>query len=195
MSLRFRTLRGAEVADAIPALAELRIDVFRDWPYLYDGDEAYEARYLESYRDCSRSVVVLAENSDGEIVGAATGMPARDHADVAGAYASLSRPGMEIFYCAESVLRPEYRGLGAGHRFFEAREAHARDLGATHASFCAVTRPADHPARPDGARDLHPFWRKRGYAPVPGAVLEMSWRDLGATEESAKPLQIWMRAL
>lgn len=195
MSLRFRILRGSEVAEAIPALAELRIAVFREWPYLYDGDVAYEARYLESYRDCPRSVVVLAETPEGQVIGAATGMPARDHGDVAVSYAALSKPGMEIFYCAESVLLPAYRGQGVGHRFFDAREAHARDLGATHASFCAVTRPVDHPARPDGARDLHPFWRKRGYAPVPDAALHMSWRDLGATEESAKPLQIWMRAL
>ncbi|WP_424966011.1 GNAT family N-acetyltransferase [Dinoroseobacter sp. S375] len=195
MSLRFRTLRGAELAEAIPALAALRIAVFRDWPYLYDGDVVYEAHYLECYRDCPQSVVILAETAEGEVVGAATGMPARDHADVSEAYDALAKPGMEIFYCAESVLHPAYRGQGAGHRFFDAREAHARALGATHASFCAVTRPVDHPARPAEARDLHPFWRKRGYAPVDGAELRMRWLDVGASEETEKPLQIWMRAL
>lgn len=195
MSLRFRTLRGAEVAQTIDALASLRIAVFREWPYLYDGDTEYETRYLESYRDCPRSVIVLAETQDGQIIGAATGMPARDHAEVAGAYAALAAQGMEIFYCAESVLLPAYRGQGIGHQFFDAREAHARDLGATHASFCAVNRQPDHPARPDGARDLQPFWRKRGYAPVEGAVLQMSWQDLGASEATEKPLQIWMRPL
>eukprot|EP01031_Cornospumella_fuschlensis_P048144 gene48144-58971_t len=34
------------VADVLPALARLRITVFRDFPYLYDGDPAYEAAYL-----------------------------------------------------------------------------------------------------------------------------------------------------
>ena len=43
--------------------------------------------------------------------------------------------------------------------------------------------------------DLDAFWRKRGYAPLPGVVAHFAWKDLYQPEESDKPLQFWMRAL
>jgi len=39
---------GADLERWISELARLRIRVFRDWPYLYDGDADYEARYLRT---------------------------------------------------------------------------------------------------------------------------------------------------
>src|SRR3546814_19537468 len=64
-----------------------------------------------------------------------------------------------LFYFGESVLLPQFRWLGVGHRFFDEREAAARSAGATGATFCAVDRDPDHPARPSETRDLTPFWR------------------------------------
>jgi hypothetical protein len=49
-------------------------------------------------------------------------------------------------------------------------------------------RPADY-------RSNDAFWQKRGYAQLPGIVAEFSWKDLGQTAETTKPLQFWMRAL
>jgi hypothetical protein len=48
---------------------------------------------------------------------------------------------------------------------------------------------------PPGYRPLDSFWRRRGYAPVPGLVATYSWRDLGTTEETPKQLQFWMKPL
>ena len=122
-------------------------------------------------------------------------LPIRDAADFAAAFEGRPEPLDQIFYCAESVLLPEYRGQGIGHAFFDARESHARDLGLTFSAFCSVIRPADHPARPAGYRPLDDFWRKRGYQPLPGVVAQFSWRDLGDKAETEKDLQFWMRSL
>jgi GNAT superfamily N-acetyltransferase len=195
VTLSVAVLEGAALADALGDVARLRIAVFRDWPYLYDGDAAYERRYLEVYRDSPGAVLVGAFDGD-RLVGAATGTPMEDHAgEFAAAFAAAGPALEEVFYCAESVLLPGYRGQGIGHRFFDLREAHARALGRRYAAFCAVLRPEDHPARPEGYRPLDAFWRKRGYAPLPGAVAQFSWRDLGEDRETAKPMQVWMRGL
>jgi len=119
-----------------------------------------------------------------------------DHADdFAKAFETTPYKLDDIFYCAESVLLPEYRGQGIGHRFFDEREAHARRLGRTHSAFCGVIRPDDHPLRPSDYRPLDPFWRKRGYAPLGGVIAKFSWLDVDQASATEKPLQFWLRQL
>lgn len=190
-----RVLTGPALDAALDDVAALRIAVFRDWPYLYEGTLDYERRYLESYRTSPGAVVVGAFDGP-RLVGAATGTPLEDHAeDFATTLAATGLALNAVFYCAESVLLPEYRGRGLGHAFFDAREAHARALGRSHSAFCAVIRPADHPMKPDTYRPLDAFWRKRGYAPLPGVIAHFRWTDVGATGETEKPLQFWGKPL
>lgn len=194
MTLTTRVLTGPALAAALDDVARLRIEVFRAWPYLYDGDLAYERGYLAAYQ-APGAVVVAALDGD-RIVGAATGAPMADHAeDFAAAFSDRPEALADIFYCAESVLLPSYRGRGLGHAFFDAREAHARALGYRFCAFCSVQRPDDHPARPAKYRPLDAFWRKRGYAPLPGVIAAFSWKDLREPHETVKPLQFWMRDL
>ncbi|MEN8741208.1 MAG: GNAT family N-acetyltransferase [Phaeobacter gallaeciensis] len=195
MAIRIVPLTGAALEAALDDVAALRIEVFRAWPYLYDGDLGYERDYMQSYRDSARAVVVGAFDGD-RLVGAATGTPLADHADdFAAAFAGTDIDLTTVFYCAESVLLPEYRGQGAGHGFFDAREAHARKHGFTKSAFCGVQRPEDHPLRPADYAPLDPFWRKRGYAPLPGVMAEFSWKDVDQRDETRKPLQFWIRVL
>ncbi|MCA0044115.1 GNAT family N-acetyltransferase [Celeribacter litoreus] len=195
MSLTFRTLRGSDVAAALDDLARLRITVFHDWPYLYDGDLDYERNYMSSYVGNDRAVLVAAFDGD-RIVGASTGSPLAEHAeDFASAFEGHDWPMDEIFYCAESVLLPEYRGFGAGHAFFDAREEHARALGLKYSAFCSVIRAEDHPLRPEGARSHDVFWRKRGYTPMDGVIATFDWKDVDESESSDKRLQFWGKHL
>lgn len=194
-SVQTRVLTGAALDAALEDVARLRIAVFRDWPYLYEGSLDYERGYLESYRTSPGAVVVGAFDG-ARLVGAATGTPLEDHAeDFAAPFADTGLALSEVFYCAESVLLPEYRGQGLGHAFFDAREGHARDLGRAHSVFCSVIRPADHPLRPADYRPLDGFWRKRGYAPMQGVVARFRWTDLGDAQQTDKPLQFWGRKL
>jgi GNAT superfamily N-acetyltransferase len=195
MTLSIRSLRHESLDEVLDGVAQLRISVFRAWPYLYDGNLDYERKYIQTYRDCESAIVVGAFAGD-ELVGAATGTPMEDHAEeFAGAFDSTGIPLEQIFYCAESVLLPEYRGRGIGHRFFDEREAHARRLGRRFSAFCGVIRPPDHPRRPENTRSLEPFWRKRGYEPLPGVLAHFSWKDVDDESSSEKPLQFWMRKL
>lgn len=195
MTLRTEVLTGDALETALDAVAGLRITVFRDWPYLYDGSLEYERTYLQVYLDSPETVLVGAFDGD-TLVGAATGTPMADHSeDFAQAFADTDYDLADVFYCAESVLLSSHRGQGIGHRFFDLREAHARHLGFRYAAFCSVIRPADHPLRPLNYQPLDPFWRKRGYAPLPGAIARFRWRDVNEGAESEKPLQFWIREL
>lgn len=194
-ALGVETLTGAALEAALDDVARLRIEVFRSFPYLYDGDFDYERRYLEPYRESDRAILVGAFDG-ARLVGAATGTPLSDHAaDFAAAFAGTGLDLSTVFYCAESVLLPGYRGRGVGHRFFDLREAHARRLGFARVCFCAVVRPEDHPLRPMDYRPLDPFWHGRGYAQLPGVVAQFAWKDIDEQAETGKPLQFWMREL
>ncbi len=195
MSVTVQPLTGAALDAALDDVARLRIAVFRDWPYLYDGDLYYERRYLATYRDSPEALVVGAFDG-ARLVGAATGTPMEDHAEeFSAAFAGTGLVLSDIFYCAESVLLMDYRGRGIGHQFFDLREAHARRIGRRWSAFCRVVRPEDHPLRPADYRPLDPFWRKRGYAPLEGVMAEYSWKDVGEGAETAKPMQFWIKAL
>ncbi|WP_353228551.1 GNAT family N-acetyltransferase [Novosphingobium sp.] len=193
MILAVRPLTGAELAAALGDLADLRIRVFADFPYLYDGDADYEAQYITEFAAAPDAVLVAAFDG-ARIVGAATAAPMiHQKAEFRDPFAARGVDVARLFYFGESVLQREYRGQGVGHAFFDAREAQARQCGATAACFAAVIRPADHPARPHGYVPHDAFWQKRGYAPVPGLVTQLGWKDHGDMAETDKPMQYWMR--
>ena len=192
--IRIERCSGAALAQYIPELARLRIEVFCDFPYLYDGNYDYEEKYLQTYIDTPDSVIVLAFDGD-KVVGASTALPMRYETD------ELKKPFLEnnynlddVFYCSESVLNKAYRGLGLGVQFFEQREAHAEDLGGFKTiTFCCVERPLDHPRRPTDYVPLDVFWNKRGYFKHPEIKTTYVWKDLDEREESAKPMTFWLK--
>lgn len=193
--IEVRVLTGADLDVALDDVARLRINVFREWPYLYDGDFEYERNYLSAYRENPAAVLVGAFDGTS-LIGAATGTPMLDHADeFASAFGGLKWDLSKVFYCAESVLLVEYRGHGIGHKFFDLREAHACRLGCDKVAFCAVIRPENHPLRPQSYRSLDAFWLKRGYQPLPDVVAQFKWKDIDASDETQKPLQFWARDL
>lgn len=193
--LRIQALRGTEIANEIDALADVRIAVFRAFPYLYEGTREYEAKYLQVYIHCPRSLAVLVW--DGEhCVGASTVLPLADAgAEAQAPFIAGGHDVSRIDYFGESVLLPEYRGRGIGVKFFELREAHAREHGLSVCAFCAVDRPADHPAKPADYVPNDRFWTARGYRKAPEIQTTFSWPDIGERESTAKSMTFWLREL
>lgn len=190
-----RRLTREEAEAAFEDLARLRIEVFYEFPYLYEGDLDYERQYISTFMKSPGAVVIGA--FDGEqLVGAATASPLTDHFDEFGApFAQRGLDPADYFYFGESVLRKNYRGQGIGVRFFEEREAAARDQGFGACVFASVIRPKDHPMRPADYSPLNAFWAKRGYQRIEGLETSFSWRDIGDEAETAKPMEFWSRQL
>lgn len=194
--LDIRRFSGSALHDYIDDVARLRIEVFREFPYLYDGTMDYERRYLQTYVNCPEAVVVVAFDG-ARIVGASTGIPLRNEED--GFRQPFLQQGFDadrIFYCAESVLQRDYRGQGVGGRFFDEREAHARALGGFDwYAFCAVERPADHPLKPAAYVPHDAFWHKRGYTRHPELGATYHWKDIDQPEQTSKRLVFWLKSV
>ncbi|MEO0794986.1 MAG: GNAT family N-acetyltransferase [Verrucomicrobiota bacterium] len=196
MAVEVKTMVGPEVVDYRDALARLRIAIFRDFPYLYDGTFEYEREYLQTYLDCPECLFVLVFDGDA-VVGASTALPIENEtAEFAQPFQQAGYDIRKVFYFGESVLKPAYRGQGLGHRFFDEREQYARTLGRFDlTTFCAVERPTDHAKRPQDYTPLDGFWEKRGYTKRSELTTTFDWKEVGEDEESPKPMTFWTRPL
>jgi GNAT superfamily N-acetyltransferase len=194
--MRLEIVQGDALRAVIGDLARLRIAVFREYPYLYDGSLAYEAGYLATYAASDEAIAVLARDG-ADIVGASTAVPmAHESAAFQQPFIDLGLDPRHIFYCGESVLLPQYRGHGLYRGFFQAREERARAGGGfSHICFCAVERPPTHPLRPAHWQPLDAVWRHFGYAPEPRLRTSYEWKDIDEPAATAHPMQFWLKEL
>jgi len=185
---------GDDIYPYLDAAARLRIEVFRDYPYLYEGTFTYERDYLEHYVSCPDSIFVCAMDRE-DVVGISTAIPLVA-ADVAfqKPFLDADQPIQGIFYLGESVLLPQYRGRGIGHAFFDHREAQAKKLGCHAATFCSVIRPDNHRLKPHGYRSNESFWDKRGYQRN-GLRADFPWSEVYEQGITSHEMEFWSRRL
>lgn len=181
---------------AVEQVARLRIVVFREWPYLYDGTWEHERGYIVKLAQAQGAVVIVARD-EAQVVGVSTGMPlVSEHDELIAPFRGSLYPPEAIFYGAETVMLPEYRGRGLYRRFLDARRAHAKQLpNLRWEAFCGVVRPADHPRRDPSIQALDPVWTHLGYRKLEGVTTGFSWKDVGDEAQSEKPMQFWIREL
>ena len=191
--IRLQNFHGPDIEPHLDALGALRISVFHEYPYLYDGSLEYEREYLRTYVESAGSLVVLAFDGDS-VVGATTCLPMRDEGpEFQAAFVQAGYDLDTICYFGESILLPDYRGRGIGRDFFTRREAHVQALGMRISTFCAVDRPEGHPLRPAGYRPLDEFWTGQGYRKHPELRASFVWKEIGEEAESAKSLTFWLK--
>lgn len=193
--IRYQPLQGSAIRKHWQSLAALRLQVFRDWPYLHEGTLDYERQYLETYARCADSLVVLAWE-DLQCVGATTALPLCDaEAAMRAPFEQTALALDRTLYFGESVVLASHRGRGIGVAFFEQREAHALALGLRQCAFCAVDRPATHPLKPAGYTPNDGFWTRRGYTRQPALHCTLDWLDRGEPAPTPHTLTYWLRVL
>ena len=193
-SINVKSFTGKEALQYIDDLADLRLQVFKAYPYLYKGDKAEEEEYLHHFIQAENNIIVIALDGD-RVVGASTGMP-MNQTDPA-----IQKPWLQqnidldfLFYFGESVLLKEYRKRGIGVAFFEQRESWAIKLNRYKLLvFCAVVRPKNHLSQPKDYMPLDNFWKKRGYSKTNDLTCEMAWCDIDQFEETTHQLVFWYK--
>ena len=190
----YKTFKSKEIESVFDDLARLRITVFKDFPYLYEGTIEYEKEYLKIYSKSDRSFLFTVYDGD-KMVGATTCIPLTDETEeVKKPFLDLGMDIDSIFYFGESILLSQYRGLGIGNRFFDERETHAEHFGTFKMTcFCAVARPNNHPMKPTNYRPLDEFWIKRGYHKEVALESKFEWLDINESVSTFKSMIYWTK--
>lgn len=193
--MEFKIYKGTEIEAIFDALAELRIQVFGEFPYLYQGSKEFEFQYLNKYvtSDCSFLYTIWDNH---KLIGASSCIALSDEfEDVKNPFIKADLDINSIIYFGESILLKEYRNQGFGKLFMEKRVEFASSFPWCKAVyFCSVERPENHPLKPVDYKNLHTFWRNQGFTPTELSSVFV-WKDKNETLESEKKMNFWMKSI
>lgn len=191
--LSISLLSGAPVLGILEDLAALRLTIFREFPYLYDGLLADELKYLEHYATTPDALVATVSDA-GRVVGAATGIPlAAEGPELVDPVSGAGHRVDEIYYVGELLFYQEYRSRGLGLTLLQRVEDEVRSLRKYRYLACAtVQRPADHPDRPAQYLPIERFLGKTGFTTMGDLVTGFTWRDIDGTE-CYHPMKYWIK--
>ncbi len=193
--LKIISLKGQDILPYIPELAKLRINTFKEYPYLYEGNLEYEYKYLDTYIKCSDCMIILVIDGS-EVVGASTSIPMEfETSEFKQPFLDNLINPRDIFYFGESVLRPEYRGRNIYRHFFSLRENNAKKYGSKVVTFAAIERPEDDARKPQNYIPLNDVWKHFGYTKHPELRTQFEWQEVGEQTPTYKTLIFWMKQL
>ncbi len=176
-------------------IAALRIDHYREFPYLYDGSFENEKRYLDPYFNSKNSKILLVFDLD-KVVGFSNSLPLAEESDwLVKPFERADLKPSDYLYMSDFILKAPYRGKGLLRRFFEAHEKNAHINGCSKLAMMTVKREPSHPQRPEGYQPLDDMWRHFGMDVVPECEIVFLWNQVDTKKEEHNRLQVWSKTL
>ena len=184
-------IRGSEIEKHVDQLGRFRIEIFREYPYLYDGSIEYERAYLGRYSRNPESLLLILQDARG-IIGACTGTPLNgEDNDFQNAFVGENKDA--IYYIGEVVLRADSRGQGLGSRLLSTALSLINLKRFRIISLCTVDRGLNHPRRPGNYCPPDYLWEKYGFVKSNNLLAYLAWKDIGHEAETQKPMNIWLK--
>lgn len=188
-------LLGVEAQERLETIARLRLSIFREFPYLYDGKMEDELAYLKQYADNNEAAVIITLAGE-EIAGAATGLPLScESAEMTAPFAATPYPVESIYYIGEMLFYPPYRNRGLGTECLSLMDQYVRSSGKYRYLTCAtIIRPADHPLRPDDYLPIERFLERNMFLKLQGVATSFAWKELDGVRRD-HDMQFWIKEL
>ena len=193
--LRDLFLQGPAANAYVEQIAMLRLAIFKEYPYLYDGRMENELEYLQHYAKSDESVVIIASSHD-ELAGAVTAIPLRcESSELISPFAATQYPIERIFYIGELLFYPNHRNKGLGTRLLSHIVQHVLSLDTYDYLTCAtVMRPDAHPLRPEGYVPIERFLHRNQFERLQGVTTQFAWKETDGIRRDHE-MQFWIKAL
>jgi GNAT superfamily N-acetyltransferase len=181
--MEFQIATGQQFQQHINAIAALRISIFKEYPYLYDGDIQTETEYLKSYSKSKNSVLIIVKDKQ-KVIGAVTGIPLAEADEMFLTPFPKNQSIHSIFYLGEILLLKEYRGKGIGYQMYRIFEDLVRQKKQYHKiAIAEVIRDQNDPRKPKNYISVHKLWERLGYIEHPEIVMQCSYKTVDSTEK------------
>jgi GNAT superfamily N-acetyltransferase len=186
-------LKGSEIKNYIDNLGHFRIKIFKEYPYLYEGDMQYEREYLSRYSKSQKSIVILTQDRQG-LVGVCTGIPLEDE------NTEFIKPFQasdikEIFYIGEVMVRADSREKGLGTNLLATMLDFIKPPKFKTVCLYTVDRGTNHPLRPPKYKSPESLWNRFGFSKDPAKIVYFRWKDIGDATNTEKPMNVWIKNL
>ncbi len=195
LNLHIAAVEGSAVAPFAAELAKISNIVFKEYPYFY-GVEDDEQFYLSHY--CHSSEVKLCLAFDGsQVIGYAIGAPLPAFSPAFHKPFQERGLGIDSLFCIGEVgLLPEYRSRGMGKELLLKMEELVKKDG-KYSQICLVHMDESLilDKQPIGYTSLTSLWSHLHYQSYPHLAVYLSWRDVGATDQSMHKLIYWIKTL
>lgn len=181
-------LKNKEAEPYLDEILKMRLKNFIEFPYLYEGDEKYEQKYLEVLMESKTSLLIIVKEND-KVIATGTGLCLNDEVDfVKNPY--INEDINKIFYISEVVVNKEYRKSGIakiiGDKFIE----YAFQNNYKKIVFCSVNRNSNHKLRPKNYYPNENIWIKYGFSRSDKKCY-IPWKDIDEEIDSQKELQFY----
>lgn len=195
MTISIKALSGSQARQYWQEIANLRIGMFREFPYLYEGSLEYEKPYLETYFKSENSAILLVFD-ENEVVGFSSAIPlSEEMPEIQAPFIAQNLNTEKYLYIGEVMLLPEYRGRGMLRKFLQYQENFALGKGCEYTVFMTVWRPQNHPSIPVGYKHLEPVWEHFSYKRMEGMGIEMHWQQVDTHKKERNTLEVWHKKL
>lgn len=158
--------KGEHIKKFISCVSQLRLDMFREFPYLYQGTYEYEKKYMEGYANNSKSMLGLAY-AEKTLAGVFTGMPLISDSEIVKdsklLFIANNIDPSSYYYYGEVLVLPQFRRLRLPNLLSSRMDFEAKNMGFDNACFMAVSRSDDHPLKPKEYVKPDKLWERYGY--------------------------------
>lgn len=188
-NIKYEILQGEKIQSRLSEIIILCDTIYRQYPYLYNGDDAGYTEYVRSYSASPNSVVILAFAND-EAIGIAMGMPMKETREYYTApFTAHYMDVNDIFYLGEFGIKPEHHQLGISFDMYRQFEEIVRATQKfSTIAFWEILNPMK-------CEELHQAYRATGFSYHPELSFELWWQNIGETNESAHLAQYWIKSL
>lgn len=189
--------RDENTAVKFQFLAQMRMEEFAKFPYLYHGSLEDEKEYAKEYQVPGAVIIICSEGE--EDIGLISGYPYRYNQgksdQVEAELVSMGIAMDEIYYVGEVILKEKYRNQGIGKRL----EKMLVDLikkDYQYALVITVERSLDDPDRPEGYHYKNGLREGTGFKRLKNDIV-YCWpvkRKLGVREEE-NVVSVWVKKI
>lgn len=183
------------MAQHLQHVSEMRMRLFRDFPYLYDAKLDDEREYMHTYSQAGSAALVVTR-AEGQLIGLCTTIAISEEIDeFKTKFEALGYAPTKVLYLGEMLLEPAWQGRGLGGQMLERIEAEAAAKGYQWVTAAMVQREENDPRQPDNYRTPRTLLERCGYHAEPRLDSQLTWLEIGQSAPTEHLMRFWVKEI